>query len=242
MFGDYSVNQFRDSTGYIPHFAGKELSSTIRRLRAAKPLRIVVLGDSISQGYSASGFFHVPPFQPAYPGLVADDLRLVYGSKIILRNLSVAGMTSKWGVDMVPKVVADQPNLVIVAFGMNDACAGMSPSQFHKNISHIISGVRRSCPKSQFILVATMTGNPQWTCTHNLLYLKYLRELRRFVGPGVAVANVTTVWREFLKTKTFLDLTGNGVNHPNDFGQRIYAQIILALLKPAIRIGVDRGR
>ena len=33
-----------------------------------------------------------------------------------------------------------------------------------------------------------------------------------------------------LKNKHDLDLTGNGLNHPNDFGHRLYAQAILAAL------------
>jgi hypothetical protein len=33
-----------------------------------------------------------------------------------------------------------------------------------------------------------------------------------------------------LKRKSFYDLTGNGVNHPNDFGHCVYAQTLLALL------------
>ena len=44
---------------------------------------------------------------------------------------------------------------------------------------------------------------------------------------------MTSLWRDLLKTKKFLDLTGNGVNHPNDFGQRLYAQVILDMLIPA---------
>ena len=45
---------------------------------------------------------------------------------------------------------------------------------------------------------------------------------------------MTSVWGEMFKRKSFHDLTGNGINHPNDFGHRLYAQVILALLvKPA---------
>lgn len=40
------------------------------------------------------------------------------------------------------------------------------------------------------------------------------------------------IWTELLKHKNYLDLTGNGVNHPNDFGHRIYAQVLSALLIP----------
>jgi acyl-CoA thioesterase-1 len=45
-----------------------------------------------------------------------------------------------------------------------------------------------------------------------------------------AVADVTTLWADLLKRKSFADLTGNGVNHPNDFGHRFYAQVILGLM------------
>lgn len=33
-------------------------------------------------------------------------------------------------------------------------------------------------------------------------------------------------------SKDFLAITGNGVNHPNDFGHRVYAQVLLSLLMP----------
>jgi deoxyinosine 3'endonuclease (endonuclease V) len=41
---------------------------------------------------------------------------------------------------------------------------------------------------------------------------------------------VTSVWEGLLKRKKHLDVTGNGVNHPNDFGHRLYAQVLAALL------------
>jgi hypothetical protein len=51
-------------------------------------------------------------------------------------------------------------------------------------------------------------------------------------GPGVAVADLTSFWSVFLERKRFDDLTGNGVNHPNDFGHRVYAQVLLSLFPP----------
>ncbi|MCA9016165.1 MAG: alpha/beta hydrolase [Planctomycetaceae bacterium] len=43
---------------------------------------------------------------------------------------------------------------------------------------------------------------------------------------------MTSIWTEFFKQKLDWDLTGNGVNHPNDFGHRIYAQVLSTLLVP----------
>lgn len=48
----------------------------------------------------------------------------------------------------------------------------------------------------------------------------------------MAVADVTTLWVELLKRKGFHDLTGNGLNHPNDFGHQVYSEVVLELLRP----------
>ncbi len=47
---------------------------------------------------------------------------------------------------------------------------------------------------------------------------------------GAVLADVTSLWRDVLTRKGVYALTGNGVNHPNDFGHRLYAQVILSLL------------
>ena len=54
--------------------------------------------------------------------------------------------------------------------------------------------------------------------------------VRRLVPPGVALADATAVWERLLRHKHDFDLTGNGLNHPNDFGHRLYAQTVLAVI------------
>ena len=49
-------------------------------------------------------------------------------------------------------------------------------------------------------------------------------------GPGIALADMTSIWTEIVARKKYLDLTGNGLNHPNDFGHRLYAGVILATI------------
>lgn len=48
---------------------------------------------------------------------------------------------------------------------------------------------------------------------------------------GVATANMTGVHMELLEQKAFIDMTGNNVNHPNDFLSRWYAQFVFGMLK-----------
>ena len=216
--------------GETPAYAGEALPATLAKLRRMAPLRLVVLGDSISQGYNASGFVGALPGQSAYPGLLADGLHANYDSPIDLINMAVAGQGTAWGITMAAQVAEKQPDLVIIAFGMNDASGHLPPEQYRDNIARIMTVIREQCPAAELILVATMTGNPAWTFAWPAGYPLYRDVLRQLCGPGAALADVTSVWQELLKVKSFADLTGNGVNHPNDFGHRLYAQVILQLL------------
>jgi hypothetical protein len=75
-----------------------------------------------------------------------------------------------------------------------------------------------------------MIGNCEWSGMNMSKFAKFRDVLNGFAGAGAAIADVTTLWEDVLKTKRWYDLSGNGVNHPNDFGHRLYAQVILGLL------------
>lgn len=214
-----------------PRFDEEALPQVIGKLRRKDPLRILVMGDSISTGCNASGWGAGPPFQPAYPELLRQHLEAQYGGKIVLDNISIDGRNARTGVGQCPKVIEARPDLVIVAFGMNDA-AGRSAEDYRKDIETIIADVRAGLPDSEFVLVTTMLGNPDWPRLNQDRFPEFRDALASLCGKGVALADLTTVWTEFLKHKKFSDLTGNGVNHPNDCGHRVYAQAIAALLTP----------
>ncbi|MPN39371.1 hypothetical protein SDC9_186899 [bioreactor metagenome] len=44
---------------------------------------------------------------------------------------------------------------------------------------------------------------------------------------GVVVANMTQIHKYILTRKHYRDITGNNVNHPNDFVARMYLQVLL---------------
>lgn len=217
-------------TGYIPRPAGEQLARTISKLKQKEPIKMAVLGDSIAMGFSASAFFGEPPYQPDFAGLTVLGLEQKYGARVTLENFSVAGKQSAWGARMASLVAGEKPDLMIVAFGMNDATAGVTSAAYARNLHKIVETVRQISPRTEFILVTTMTGNPDWDGANPALYKAYRQDILRMSGPGVAVADMTLLWQELLRRKTFDGLTGNGINHPNDFGFRLYAQVILQLL------------
>lgn len=216
--------------GFVPPGAGGRLPRTLERLRRGGALRIAVLGDSISAGANASKATGAPPHQPAYPELVTEILRRRGGGAVELTNLSVGGKATPWALEQAAAVIDARPDLAILAFGMNDAWA-LSAEVFGRNMRALRDVIRAGAPDAEFILVAGMLPNPEWGLDLPL-FARYRDELARLCGPGTALADLTALWADLLARKRFLDLAGNGVNHPNDFGHRLYAQVLLALLAP----------
>ena len=214
---------------------------TTRRLRAAEPVRVALTGDSISEGYNASGFIGVPPYQAAYGALVAAGLEQAYGSPIELHNFAVAGWTSDHGLADVERVASANPQLVIIAYGMNDASYA-APAELAGNVSALIDQVRRTAPDAEFVIVSPMLPNPEADPRVMPRFPAYRDALARLSGRGVVLADVTTLWTQLLARKTYYDVTGNGLNHPNDFGHRLYAQVILAQLVERDRLTAAAAR
>ena len=89
------------------------------------------------------------------------NLEAAYGAKVTLKNFAVGGTDTAWGLANIGKVIEAKPDLVILAFGMNDS-AGRPAKEYQANIQAMIDAVRKARPDTEFILVATMLGNRDW--------------------------------------------------------------------------------
>ncbi len=227
------IAHYKHRDGWRGYRQGSEtalLPATVSLLRAAKTLRVSLLGDSISTGDNASGKTAIPPYQPFYMDLVVEELRRHFNSSIPFNNRSVGGMSSDWGITQIDTVAADNPDLCVIAFGMNDIW-GFTPEQYAEQIRTIMTGIKAKCPKVEFLLIAGMLPHPEWVSADNeAKFPLYLKQLQLMRTQGVAVADVGSLWRDVYTLKGFMSLTGNGLNHPNDYGHRLYAQVILASL------------
>ncbi|RLS76854.1 MAG: hypothetical protein DWI00_05925 [Planctomycetota bacterium] len=205
------------------------LPRTLSTLASGQPLTVGVSGDSISTGLDASDKTAAPPFQPGYPELVVAQLRVLSDSDVRLVNRAVSGWSIANGVADLDKLLAEKPDLLIVAYGMNDV-GRRDPQWYSQQTSQLIQNARKADPEIEILLVSTMLGNGEWVHTPRDMFEVYRDELKKLVQPGVALADVTQVWTEMLRQKPDFDLTGNGLNHPNDFGHRLYAQALLQAL------------
>ncbi|MEI9999841.1 MAG: SGNH/GDSL hydrolase family protein [Verrucomicrobiota bacterium] len=147
-----------------------------------------------------------------------------------ITNLARGGTVSGNGLEVLSETIAAKPNLVVIAFGMNDV-SQRNPAQYARNIKEIIDAVRVALPDSEFIIVSPMLANPEWNWSPADQFIPYRDALASLVSPGVAMADMTQLWTDMVKKKRYLDMVGNGINHPNDCGQRLYAKVLLVVAR-----------
>lgn len=215
--------------GPVPQFSAGKLPNTIALLKGHKGIKVVFYGNSIETGSNASGYEGAPPYMPSWPDQVVYNLKRHYGESVSYANTSVPGKLAEWGLDSVQtRVVAENPDLVIIGFGMNDGTAKISPDVYRNQIKGIIDAVRAKNPRAEFILIAPMLANP--LSVFSGLQSSYKAELDKLAANGIVVADITGVHSTLLQHKRYQDMTGNNINHPNDYLVRWYAQFISGLL------------
>lgn len=198
------------------------------KLREEKRGTILFYGDSITEGANASGQLRIAPFQETWTVLSHAFLCERYGADVQYVNTAVGGKDSVWGVEnLEERVNAYAPDLLVLAFGMNDG--GKSVEEFSSLTETMIGKFLAKNPNSEIMLVATSVPNTESTWYGN--QEKFLSALKTLsVRYGTGLLDMTTLTKRLYGENGYIryrDFTGNNVNHPNDFGVRLYAQAFL---------------
>jgi acyl-CoA thioesterase I len=101
---------------------------------AAKPIKLVVLGDSLSAGLGL-------PAQQAFPTKLQKALQ-DKGIEVDMTNAGVSGDTSSGGRDRLDWSVPDGTDGVIIELGANDALRGIDPNITRAALTDIVSRLK----------------------------------------------------------------------------------------------------
>lgn len=95
---------------------------------AAQPIKLLVVGDSLSAGYGIT------------PGKGwVDLLRIRLGDRAEVVNASVSGQTTRGGVALLPGALKrHQPDILILELGGNDGLRGISSEEMKRNLERIV--------------------------------------------------------------------------------------------------------
>lgn len=95
------------------------------------PVVILVLGDSLTAGYGLEE-------TETFPVQLEKKLQAAgYDTNVI--NAGVSGDTTAGGLARLEWALADQPGIVIVELGGNDALRGLDPAQTYVNLDKILA-------------------------------------------------------------------------------------------------------
>lgn len=117
----------------------------------AKPIKIVVLGDSLSAGYGL-------PAAAAFPVRLQKALE-AKGIKVDMINAGVSGDTSSGGRDRLDWSVPEGTDAVILELGANDALRGTDPAVTRAALTDIITKLKA---RNIAVLLCGMLAPPNY--------------------------------------------------------------------------------
>jgi len=119
--------------------------------RAAKPIKMVVLGDSLSAGLGLQA-------SAAFPAKLQKSLK-VNGIEVDMINAGVSGDTSSGGRDRLDWSVPEGTEAVILELGANDALRGIDPKVTRSALTDILARLKA---RGIAVLLCGMVAPPNY--------------------------------------------------------------------------------
>jgi len=234
MFADYtSVIEEEQTSDYQAKLISKgngnfgALSSIFGKF-SKKNFELLIFGDSISAGGGATSD------AKAYYSLFADEIRKRYDIEVNITNKAIGGESSIDGIRRYIDVIKPSYDLMILAYGMNDQVVNSDgkqyffPQDYKSNLRVFIEYANEM--NVPVVLISPCLSNPRWVHTSKIFmqFVEQVRELSKEYG--IPYADVTSLWQNELKYKTYSDLLDNDINHPTNYGHYLYFISLVALL------------
>ena len=137
----------------------------------AAPVKILALGDSLTAG------FGLPPGQGFVPQLqkaLKDS-----GIDAEVQDGGVSGDTTAGGLARLDWALAENPKVVIVELGANDALRGLDPAQARSNLSAILA---KLTAQNRGVLLAGMLAPPNLGSDYGAAFNAIYPDLARQYG------------------------------------------------------------
>ena len=198
----------------------KKSGVTVDKGTKASPIKVLILGDSLTSGYGI-------PKDQAYPALVQQALQKKGFTHVNVVNGGISGSTSasglgrlKWHLKGDPK-----PSVLILALGANDGLRGLPVKNMQKNLAKVIDLAQEQNLK---VLLVGMKMPPNYGP-------EYTEEFERSFATLASEQQVTLLpfLLEGVAAEEKLNLA-DGI-HPNENGHKAMAKNILKHLIPMLK-------
>ena len=181
--------------------------------------RILVLGDSLSEGFLLKD-------NEAYPALLVDKLRAA-GLDFEVTNASASGGTTEGGLRRLPPHLKHPVDIFILELGVNDAFLGVPVEQIRQNLQEIIDRVKQRNSNAGIIIAGMQLPNysaDDYIRAFGQMYVDLAAKNHAALVPYLL---------EGVGGNPVLNLP-DGI-HPNAAGQKILAENVWRVLEPIAR-------
>ena len=186
---------------------------SISILAAEEPKRLVIIGDSLTEGYGVS-------HSQAYPALLQKEIDQ-FGKKWKVVNAGISGSTSASAHSQVQWHLKQKPDLILIALGANDGLRGNPVKAMQENLDKAIVEAKKA--KVPVILVG-MRVPPNYG-------EKYSNEFAA-VFPTLAKKHSLSLISFLLdKVAGVADLNLTDAIHPNEKGHVILSKTVFEGIK-----------
>jgi len=203
----------RKETPVDPSKEDTQVSDGFKKLAAGKDLRILYLGDSISEGFGLSD-----PGTQAFPALLSEALEEKYEIDVEYENLSVSGSNAYGSWTILHQMDdSEDYDLVVICDGHNDVTG-----RFSLQYEALLRAVNDKYPEASVIAVKENTLERfGYTAKEEILETLCSRY-------GVPLCDMIDFYAE--SGKSYDSVTQSDGLHPNAEGQQLYCEALLDLI------------
>lgn len=215
------------------------------------PVTIVAFGDSVTQGamqkdtLDQAGVYHLllqRKLEAHFPTATFNTINAGSGGDTVAKGL----------VRLDRDVIRYQPDLVLIAFGLNDACLGLETlEEFQQGIRSMIGQIRTKSEADLLLLTPPFMAS-KWNAridaehreaSETIIPVQTGGVLRQFANAvvrvgkmeNVIVADVHAEWLRLAALKVPMDdWLINGLNHPDRRGHRLAAEMLWRVLSKTL--------
>jgi acyl-CoA thioesterase-1 len=184
---------------------------------APVPVRILFLGDSLTEGYGIAS-------EDAFPALVETALRKE-GYTVEAVNAGVSGSTTASGPSRLRWHLRARPDILVLALGANDGLRGLPLNEVRKNLAATLDEAKKAGLK---VLLVGMKLPPNYGPA-------YTRDFEAIFPALAKQYQVPLVPFLLDRIAGEADLNLADGIHPNEKGHRLMAEHVTQAIKPMLK-------
>ncbi len=248
-------------TSQVTHatYQADSFKNVAKKIQNGETLNIVFYGASNFEGCDASGMYNRAPNMPVLHKLVEGYLK-DNGIKAKVTNIGVGGWNSAQGLAALKgqttytlngvtntlvkpgngqsvgqthkNAIKDGVDLFIMGyFAGNNIGSGITAAQYKQFMKEAMQEVLSYNPDCEFVMLSGSINN-NITVAQADSFREKIKELQSEYKSCAGISDLIQVYKDMMARKEYIALSGNNINHPNDWFVRVTAMEILSCFVP----------